>query len=96
MVADYELTLILNPEIAEDKSKATIDKVSQLITGKGGAISAVEPWGKKRMTFPIKHFREGNYVLLKCKMEPTVLTELEANLKLTEDVLRHLLIRVEK
>lgn len=96
MVADYELTLILNPEITEDKSKATIDKVSQLITGKGGAISVVEPWGKKRMTFPIKRFREGNYVLLKCKMAPTVITELEANLKLTEDVLRHLLIKVEK
>ncbi len=95
MVIDYELTLILNPEINEDKYKATIDKVSQLITGKGGAIAAVEPWGKKRMAFPIKRFKEGNYVLLKCKMEPKTITELESNLKLTEEVLRHLLIKVE-
>ncbi len=96
MVTDYELTLILNPEVSEDKFKATLDKVSQLITGKGGAISAVEPWGKKRMAFPIKRFREGNYVLLKCTMDPKIITELESSLKLTEEVLRHLLIKVEK
>ena len=91
---DYELTLVISPEVAEEKFEATLDNVSRFISGKGGSVSNVERWGKKRLAYPIKHFVEGSYVLTRFKMKPAFGKELEANLRLAEEVLRHLLIRV--
>ncbi|MFC1897455.1 30S ribosomal protein S6 [Chloroflexota bacterium] len=91
---DYELVLVITPEAAEEKVDATIDNVSQFITGKGGAISDVERWGKKRLAYPIEHCVEGSYVLARFKLDPALGKELEANLQISEEVLRHLLIRL--
>ncbi len=91
---DYELVLVISPDVAEEKFEATIDDVSQFITRKGGVISSVERWGKRRLAYPIKHFVEGSYVLTKCKLSPAFGKELEANLRISEEVLRHLLIRL--
>ena len=91
---DYELIFIISPEVVEDKLDAAIESVSQSITGKGGIISEVEQWGKRRLAYPIKHFGEGSYVLVRFKMQPGRNKELEANLKISEDVLRHLLIKL--
>ncbi|MFC2071294.1 30S ribosomal protein S6 [Chloroflexota bacterium] len=91
---DYELVLVISPEVAEEEFEATIDKVSQFVNGKGGAISDVERWGKKRLAYPIRHFVEGSYVLTRFKLKPAFGKELEANLRISEEVLRHLLIRV--
>jgi len=91
---DYELVFIISPEVEDGALDATIDNVSQFITGKGGTISDVERWGKRRLAYPIKHFREGSYVLARFKMKPVLSKELEANLQISEEVLRHLLIKV--
>jgi len=91
---EYELALIISPEIADEILNATIDKVSQFITEKGGTISEVEHWGKKKLAYPIKHFMEGNYVLTRCKLRPALCKELEAKLQVSEEVLRHLLIKL--
>ena len=91
---DYELVLIINPEVVEEEFDSIIDNISQLITGKGGNLSNVERWGKKRLAYPIEHFMEGNYVLTQFKLKPTLSKELEANLQISEEVLRHLLIRL--
>lgn len=91
---DYELVLVINPEVAEDKFEATIDNVSRFITGNGGVVSNTEQWGKRKLAYPIRHFVEGSYVLTKFKLKPAFSKELAANLRISEDVLRHLLIRV--
>ena len=92
---DYELVLVFSPEIAEDGVNAAIGKVSQFVTEKGGTVSTVEQWGKRRLAYPIKHFAEGFYVLARFKMDPKFARELKANLLITEEVLRHLLVKVE-
>jgi len=93
---DYELVLIISPEVGGETLDATIDNVvSKFITGSGGTISNVEQWGKRRLAYPIKHFTEGSYVLTQFKLKPTFSEELEANLRISEEVLRHLLIRVD-
>jgi len=92
---DYELVLIVSPEIAEEGFEAILEKTSQFITGNGGVVSDVERWGKKRLAYPIDHFMEGSYVLTRFKLKPTSGKELKANLQISEDVLRHLLIRVD-
>jgi len=91
---DYELVFIISPEVADENLDATIETVSQFITGKEGTISDVEQWGKRRLSYPIKHFGEGTYVLVRFKMKPEHNRELDSNLKISEDILRHLLIKL--
>jgi len=92
---DYELVLVISPEVAEEEFEATIDNVSRLITGKGGTVSDIERWGKRRLAYPIRHFVEGSYVLARFKLKPAFGKELGANLRISEEVLRHLLIRLD-
>lgn len=91
---DYELILVISPEIAEEEFEAAIDNVSQFITGKGGTISDIERWGKKRLAYPVRHFVEASYVLTRFKLKPAFGKELEANLRISEEVLRYMLTRL--
>ena len=93
-VRDYELVLIVSPEVSAEDFDTTIDKVSRFITERGGIISEVERWGKRKLAYPIKHFMEGNYVLGRFKLKPALSKELEANLHISEKILRHLLVKV--
>jgi len=91
---DYELVLIISPEVPGEKFDTVVDNVSQFIAEKGGIISDVEQWGKRRLAYPIKHCEEGNYVLTRFKLKPALSKELEANLQISEEILRHLLIKL--
>ena len=90
---DYELVLVISPEVAEEEFEATLDSISRFIAGKGGAISETERWGKKRLAYPIRHFVEGSYVLVRLKLKPAFGKELEASLQISEEILRHLLVK---
>ena len=91
---DYELVVIISPEVGDESLDTVIDNVSRFITENGGAVADVERWGKKKLAYPIKNSVEGSYVLTRFQLRPTLSKELEANLRISEDVLRHLLIRV--
>ena len=90
---DYELVLIVSPEVVDEAFSTTIDNVSQLITGKGGIVSDIEQWGRRKLAYSIGGFVEGNYVLLRSKLKPALTKELEAKLSISGELLRHLLIR---
>jgi small subunit ribosomal protein S6 len=92
---DYELVVIISPEVAGEAADGVMEGVSRYITDSGGGVTAVEPWGKKKLAYPIKHFMEGSYVLSRFKMQPKFTRQLEANLRISEDVLRHLLIKLD-
>ncbi len=91
---DYELVLIISPEVVDEALDTTIKRVSQFITERGGIVSEVEQWGKKKLAYPVEHFMEGSYVLTRFRLEPALSKELEANLKMSEEVLRHLLVKL--
>jgi len=95
-VRDYELTVVFSPEIAGEEIDDAIERVSQLITQKEGAISEVNKWGRRKLAYPIDNFREGNYVLIQLKLQPSKVAELDTKLKSREEVLRHLLVRLEE
>ena len=92
---DYELVIIVSPQVDEEQLEAAVNNVSQFVVGKGGVVSEVERWGKRKLAYPIKHFGEGSYVLTKFKLPPAFGKELEASLLISEEVLRHLLIKVD-
>jgi small subunit ribosomal protein S6 len=91
---DYEMVIIVNPEVADENLDGVIDSISKVITGKDGTVSEVDRWGKRKMAYPIKQFTEGSYVLARFKFRPSLSKELEADLQISDQVLRHLLIRL--
>jgi len=92
---DYELVVIISPEVADEGLDGVVDNISRLISQGGGTVDETDRWGKRKLAYPIKHFLEGNYVLFRCKMKPASGKELEANLRISEEVLRHLLVRLD-
>ena len=92
---DYELTIVIAPEASEEQLEASVESISRYVTDRGGSVSDVQRWGKRKLAYPIKHFIEGYYILFQFKMKPQDGRELENTLRISEEVLRHLLINVE-
>jgi len=96
---EYEMLYILGSEIGEDNIPAAIEKVNNLITRLGGELgesNQTSPWGKRRMTYPIEKQQDGFYVLATFKLSPSQTLELETDLRISEEVLRHMLISLDK
>ncbi len=90
---DYELVFIVSPEVTDESLENTVDSVSQFISGKDGVISDSERWGKRKLAYPMGRFLEGHDVLTRFKISPARCKELEASLEISEEILRHLLIK---
>jgi small subunit ribosomal protein S6 len=89
---EYELMYIVRPTVAEDALPASIERVDSLITGLGGEIAENNAWGKRRLAYPIEKFEEGYYIVSKIRMEPERTRELESQLAISEEVMRHILV----
>jgi small subunit ribosomal protein S6 len=88
---DYELGLVINPDVGEDQARAIVERVSQSIIGNDGPIVRVNAWGRRRLTYPIQHHRDGLYYFFDLIMPPTAVVEIERALRVNEDVIRHLM-----
>ena len=91
---DYELVVILSPELAEEDVPAAIDRLSQLIADRGGEVKDVNRWGRRKLAYPIKKHLEGDYLVTQVRLDPNRTSDIEAGLRISEEVLRHLLVRV--
>ncbi len=92
----YELMLILRPDVADDKAQAVIDRTTRQVSAGGGQIVKVAPWGRRRLAYQIDRYREGSYHIVLFEAPADALAELERSLQITEEVLRHLVTRVER
>ena len=92
----YELMLVLRPDAAEDRVQAVLDRTTRGIAGAGGQIVKVSPWGRRRLAYPIGQHREGSYYLLLFDAPSEAIGELERSLLITEEVMRHLVTRLER
>jgi small subunit ribosomal protein S6 len=92
-MSSYELVLIISPDIVDEEMPEFITKLGELVNKVGGSVDEVNQWGRRKLAYPIKRSTEGNYLLTKVKMKPSVTKELEANLRLSGKILRHLLIK---
>jgi small subunit ribosomal protein S6 len=92
----YELMLVIRPDVADDKSQALVDRTTRQIVTSGGQIVKVAPWGRRRLAYPIDRHREGSYQIILFEAPPEAIAELEHTLLITEEVLRHLVTRVER
>lgn len=91
----YELVFIVHPEVDGDDLTAIVETVKGLVERGGGEVTQVEPWGLRRLAYPIQKQWEGQYVLMRFELEPRSVAELERGLGLTEQVMRHLIVCAE-
>jgi small subunit ribosomal protein S6 len=87
---NYEVVLIIHPDLDEAALTGIVDKVKGWITDGGGVVEKADVWGKRRMAYSVRKQREGQYVYFETQMKPTFSTEFERNLRLTEPILRFL------
>jgi small subunit ribosomal protein S6 len=95
-VNDYEITYILRPALEEADVEARTEQIAEIVRGQGGEVIAVERLGRKRLAYEIADLREGTYVVMRFRSSGEASKELERQLKLHEDVLRALVIRLDK
>lgn len=92
----YELVFIVHPQVEGDALTALLDNVRNLVERSGGKVVHTEPWGMRRLAYPIRKQWEGQYVLMRLDMEARGVAALERDLRLLEPVMRHLVVRLEE
>jgi len=90
---DYELVYILRPTVVDEALGSLNERIQGWLGADGGEVQKVNPWGRRRLAYPVGNFRDGTYFQITFRANPQSLHELERNLKLTEDVMRYLLVR---
>lgn len=90
----YEVTFIVRPDMDEAAFTSVVDKVKGWITTAGGTITQTNIWGRRRLAYPIENLTEGQYVLLLANLPAASLASLERDLRLSEEILRFLIVRV--
>ncbi len=90
---EYELMYILHPELDDEKVAAAMEKYNAVIQNNGGTVASTEKWGKRRLSYEIKGQREGTYILVNFSGGPAVSSELDRVMRISEDVIRHLIVR---
>lgn len=93
---DYELTVVISPDVAEEDVPAAIERLTTAVSSRGGEVLDVRQWGRRRLAYPINRHTEGNYLITQIKLDPERAHELESGFAISEEVLRHLLVRKDE
>ncbi len=86
---------IFAPDLEEDAVSTATERVRTYVTSRGGEVQSLEPWGRRRLAYPIQRYHEGNYHLAHFTLDPEQALELDRSLKLNEQVIRHMIIRLD-
>ena len=96
LMSKYETVFIVNPDFSEDAAKGMLEKFSGIITENGGAIDKVDEWGKKKLAYPIEDLTEGYYYIINFTAVATLPAELDRVANITDDILRSLIVKLDK
>ncbi|EJW18800.1 30S ribosomal protein S6 [Paenibacillus alvei] len=88
----YELMYIIRPDVEQEAVQAAVEKFQGVISNGGGEITKHDVMGKRRLAYEIKKFRDGVYVLVNFTAEPAVVAELDRQLKIADEIIRHLVV----
>lgn len=92
----YELMYIIRPALEEEITQAIVDRFENLVKELGGEVDNINQRGKKRLSYEIDDLKEGYYVIMNFKAETEVISELERQIGLTENIMRHIVIREDE
>lgn len=93
---DYELVVVVHPDVGDDGFSETLGRINNFIQERGGEIKNVDPWGRRRLAYPLRRKLEAYYAVTHFAAEPQAIRPLEASLDLAEDVMRHLVIKLDE
>lgn len=91
----YELVCILQSDLDELAFNGAVDKVKGWISEVGGTVDKVDVWGKRRLAYPIRKQRDGQYILMNITLPNKATADLERNLRFHEPIIRHMLSVVD-
>ena len=94
-MANYEVMFILDPALEDDKKDATVETVKTIIASEG-EVEKVDVWGMRKLAYPIDKKAEGYYVVVDFKGNPTLPKELDRRLKISDNVMRHIIINKDE
>ncbi|HET9324704.1 MAG TPA: 30S ribosomal protein S6 [Gaiellaceae bacterium] len=89
----YEILLMLDPELPEERQSEIVQRTRELVQQGGGSVETHDVWGRRRLAYEIDHKTDGVYHLLTFSAEPEALDEVSRVLKITDGVMRHLAVR---
>ena len=92
----YEMTLVFNPNLDDETRSAEFDKIIGFVERFGGTVDKTDEWGKRRLAYEINKISEGYYVIVTISAEPGAPREIEDRLRINENLLRYLIIRIDK
>jgi small subunit ribosomal protein S6 len=92
----YETIFILDPDLEEEQTQSTIEKVKGIITQTNGEILKVEDWGKRKLAYEVKKKAKGHYILIHFLGSPTLLSELERNFRVMDAVIKFQSVRLDE
>ncbi|MCX8073431.1 MAG: 30S ribosomal protein S6 [Candidatus Binatia bacterium] len=91
---EYETLYVQHPEAPESRQQEINARVRSLIQDHGGEIVSVKSWGLKELAYPIQKQKKGVYYLVRYRATPAVVNELERNLKILDEVIRFITVRI--
>ena len=89
----YELMIITNGGLDETAVTATIERFTTLVADQGGTVERVDHWGKRQFAYEIQHMNEGYYTVIDLQVSSEGLLEVERQLRLTDEIVRHKVVR---
>ena len=92
----YELALVVNAKIEDDARTAVVEKAKEYITRAGGTVTEVEDWGKKKLAYEIQKMSEGFYYFIQFDAEPDAPAQVEADVRIMDNVLRFLCVKKDE
>ena len=92
----YELLFFVDPALEEDAREALMARIDNTITSQQGVIDSVEPWGKRKLAYEINKLQDGDYTLINFHADPTSITELDRVLRITDAVVRFIVVRKDQ
>lgn len=95
-VRNYELMYIIKPDVEEEKLTALVEKFKGLVEENGAEVTKLDKWGKRRLAYEVNHIKEGFYILMQFKAKPAAAAELDRVMKITDGILRHMIVREDE
>ena len=91
----YELVFIIKP-MEEEATQAIITKFETMVVNHGGVMTKIDRWGKRRLAYLVKDFAEGYYCIFRFTGKPETVAELNRVMKITDDILRHMIVKEDE
>ncbi len=91
----YEILYIIRPNIEEEAKKALVERFDSILTDNGAEIIESKEWGKRRLAYEIKKYRDGIYHIVKVHSEPKAVQEFDRLARINDDIIRHMIVKEE-